>query len=127
MAWFEILPQSCPPECAIAPSRVILYRILEAETPTNNDFLSQRMLYPNKKFHVDECQARAISVFSDIDSCKAVMKFPKYKNKNCRVGQLFLKEQDGVIANTPSKISKNHFSWWRSTNFDISSVEVTNE
>ncbi len=127
MDWYENLPQSCPPQEAKEPSGEQYFRILNSNNPSNNDFLSHRALYPDKKFSVSECQAMAISLFTDKESCRIVAKLPKYRNKNLYIGELILTKSDGLIAHTPNKKSLNHYSWWRSIKFDIKTVRLANE
>ena len=127
MDWYENLPKSCPPKDAKEPSGGSYYRILNSEHPSNTDFLSYGALAPNKRFAVSECQAMAISLFTDIASCQAIAKLPKFKGKDLHIGELTLTKSDGLIAHTPNKNSTNHYSWWRSKCFDIKSVRLVNE
>lgn len=127
MDWYENLPESCPPQDAVEPSGGQYYRILNSEIPENSDFLSHRALQPNGKFTVSECQAMAISLFTDKESCHTVAKFPKFRNRPLYIGKVVLNKSDGLIAHTPNKNSTNHYSWWRSKDFDIKTVILTNE
>ncbi len=43
-----------------------MYRFLEASTPTEYDFTSHWVRFPERKY-TDECEARAISVFDCLD------------------------------------------------------------
>ena len=127
MTWYENLPDSCPPKGSITPSGESYYRLLESETPSEKDFISHRAKYPDKKFHVSECQAMSISVFKDINSCKTIAKLPKFKDKPAHIARINLQPRDGVIANTPNTKNPDHYSWWRSSKFDIKSVQLADE
>lgn len=127
MNWYENLPESCHPKDAMEPSGEQFYRILSSENPSNGDFLSYRAQQPGKRFSVSECQAMAISVFTDIESCRTVAKFPKFKNKDLFIGKFALDKLDGLVAHTPNKNSMTHYSWWRSKEFDINKVSIVNE
>lgn len=52
---------------------------------------------------VSECQARAISIFADIQECSKVIKMPTFRGKDICIGDVVIESIDGVIANTPSK------------------------
>ena len=127
MDWYENLPDSCPPSDAMEPSGESYYRIINSTQPVNSDFLSYRALNPDKKVFVSECQAKAISLFTDVESCRVISKLPKFKGKNIYIGELVLTKSDGLIAHTPNKNSTNHYSWWRSEEFDIKTVRLVNE
>lgn len=127
MDWYENLPDSCPPSDAMEPSGESYYRIINSTQPVNSDFLSYRALNPDKKVFVSECQAKAISLFTDVESCRVISKLPKFKGKNIYIGELVLTKSDGLIAHTPNKNSTNHYSWWRSKEFDIKTVRLVNE
>ena len=107
MDWAEPLPESCPPQDARNPNDMIVYRIIEGTSATENDFISHRKKYPSK-FFKDECIARSLSVFDDISACKMVLKLPNFRNSN--IVKLTLDIQSGVIKKTFK--DKNHYSWW---------------
>lgn len=123
MSWFEELPKSCPPVDAQTSSGISFYRVLDSAKAEDQDFLSYRKLNPDKKFPLDECQVRAVSVYSEISECENLFKFPKFRNKEKHIGEIVLEPIDGVIKNTPNKNSTKHFSWWRSVNFSIDKVK----
>ena len=116
--WYEDLPKQCPPDDAFNPNGMILYRLAVSEIPTNNDFLSQRYLNPDRIFNnVSECLARSISTLNDIDACKNMIKLPRYRKRFKSIFELKLDEKDGVIKQTFKK--SEHFSWWRSNLFNF--------
>ena len=102
MDWFEKLPEQCPPDNAIVPHNDIYYRVF------NN---------------VNECIVRAISIFTNIDDSKKLLKLPKFKGG--KIAKITLNEDDGLVLKT---FAKSHYSWWRSQNFDINCAKIiTNE
>lgn len=124
MDWFESLPDSCPPKEAKEPAGDLFYRIMVSEQATESDFLSHRVLYPEKKFKVSECQACSLSVFKDVNECEKILKMPTFKNKQWYIGEFELNNNDGLILNTPSPTNPYHFSWWRSSSFNIVNVKT---
>lgn len=119
--WFEILPEYCPPsdvnECAGA-----FYRIAQGDPATSADFFSQRKLQPGKVFTgkgIDECIARSISLFSDINDAKKRLKLPKFRDAN--IALVTLEQKDGVMKKT---FDASHYSWWRTSAFDVSQAKI---
>ena len=121
MNWYEQLPELCPPVDAV-PCEGTYYRIAKGNPASNGDFFSQRKLQPNKVFTglgVDECVARSISLFSDINDAIRRLKLPKFRN--AQIAAVTLEPKDGVIKKT---FSDSHYSWWRSTNFEVSQAKI---
>lgn len=109
MEWAEQLPPDCPPGNSFPPNEQTYYRLVSNFPPTEKDFYSQRMLYPEKDFRVDECRARAISLFTNLRVCEKVRKLPTQRNNRIIV-ELVLKKDCGVILRTGQQA---HHSWWR--------------
>ena len=89
---------------------------------TNNDFFSQRKLAPDKTFKgegIDECIVRALSVFSDLPDAERLLKLPKFRKAN--IVKIELSEKDGKIKKT---FGNSHYSWWRSSLFDVSQSKI---
>jgi hypothetical protein len=121
MDWFEDLPQYCPPPDA-TPSIGTYYRIAEGDPTTSSDFFSQRKLQPNKVFKgqgVDECIARAVSLFQNIDDAKKRQKLPKFRPSV--IACVTLEPKDGMIKKT---FRDSHYSWWRSKLFNVEQAKV---
>lgn len=119
-AWFEELPDQCPPEEAYSPQGMTVYRFSFTELPTNNDFLSHRLLYPDGIFGVSECRARSLSVFDNLDTCKNMHKLPRFRRRFKSILKLDLREDDGLIMKTST--NPYHYSWWRSISFNVELV-----
>ena len=121
MNWFEELPPLCPPADAV-PCKGRYYRIAHGNPVKESDFFSQRKLQPEKVFKglgVDECIARAISLFADLNDAYRRMKLPKFRN--AKVAEVILEPKDGVMKQT---FSHSHYSWWRSQGFEVSQVKI---
>ncbi len=84
------------------------------------DFFSQRKMQPDKVFTgVDECVARAISLFSEKDEAEKRLKLPKFRRATLALVKLEAK--DGMIKKT---FGPSHYSWWRTIYFDVSQAKV---
>lgn len=82
MEWFEELPVACPPPDA-TPCNGEYFRIANGNPATSPDFFSQRKLQPNKIFvgkGINECIARAVSMFKDKDDALKRLKLPKFRH-----------------------------------------------
>lgn len=112
--WYEELPEQCPPGEAFSPEKFVCYRLCERASPSNGDFHSHRTLFPKKKFHVSECQARSVSVFKNAADLEPVLKMPAQKHK--AVVEITLNKDDGVAMKTGKD---SHYSWWRSCLFKL--------
>lgn len=119
MNWYEKLPPNCPPEEAHTVKAT--YFRLGSIPPDDSDFWSHRQRFPHKRFHVSECVARSLSVFDDQESAEKLKRLlPTMRSKP--IFQIDLKENDGMIQQTGNDI--HHFSWWRSTEFDLSMIKI---
>lgn len=125
MDWVETLPSQCPPEDAVPPEGVY-YRAVSGDC-TEDDFVPYARLYPTKKYVAAQaCNARALSIFSDVKDCLDAMKLPSLQKlgKTC-VAKITLTAKDGVIHKGHQQNS--HYSWWRTHDFDLNtSVEPIN-
>lgn len=121
MEWFEELPPSCPPLNAV-DCKGIYYRVSHEKPAESHDIFSQRLLAPDKQVKregIDECIVRAVSVFSELNDAKNLLKLPKFKKAN--IAELHLQEQDGKIKKT---FKKSRYSWWKSKSFNVNNVEI---
>ena len=121
MNWFEDLPAQCPPIDA-EPCNGVFYRIAQGDPAVSTDFFSQRKLMPTRVFkglEADECIVRSISLFAAMDDARKRLKLTKFRNAN--IAEITLEPKDGMIKKT---FSDSHYSWWRSTNFDVSQATI---
>ena len=102
----EELPSSCPPIDAFSAD-MVAYRVVFNYPPKEDDFFSQRKLYPLKPFKVDECIAHACSVFND--KGEILKKKKLLKHENVTIVKFNIETCDGKIKKT---LSPGHYSWW---------------
>ena len=121
--WFENLPEQCPPKDAVNPEGMTVYRFSFAGIPDEADFISQRMLNPERVFNgVDECTARSLSVFDNIEACQNRLKLPRNRKRFSSILKVNLEGGDGLIMKTFR--NQNHYSWWRSNTFNFENVSI---
>lgn len=122
MTWFEALPPDCPPDEAFSPENSFFR--LGSIPPDASDFWSHRRRFPHKVFQVSECIARSLSVFDDLDAVRQLRRLlPAMRSKV--IVQVVLTEKDGLIQQTGN--DPHHFSWWRSTAFDLQTIHIIEE
>ena len=123
--WSENLPDKCPPQDAFAPNGNIFYRLSKSGKIKEDEFLSHKFLYPDKKFNnISECIKSSLSVFDDINQCRNLMNLPtnkKYKD-TIALMKFNITNNDGLILKTFT--DPNHYSWWRTKSFSFKSVEL---
>lgn len=120
--WTEELPNKCPPDNAFDPNRMTFFRLAKTNPVTEDDFLSKRATSPTIVFpNVNECIARSLSVWNNFEKCINILKLPIHKNKRQIVMQLNLQTGDGLVLKT---FKPNHYSWWRTTNYDITLTPI---
>jgi hypothetical protein len=112
--WAETLPPACPPSDAVQPNNIIFYRLIESNPPREEDFWSQRKLYPSKIFHANECIARSCSLMKTLEGCIDLRKLPAQSNK--KIVKITLPLSSGLIKKTGKDAV--HHSWWRAHNFN---------
>jgi hypothetical protein len=119
MKWFEELPPDCPPADA-TPANGQFYR-LGSIPPEDSDFWSHRMRFPDKFFQVSECQARSVSIFDSINAVEKLQRrYPILAKKP--IFKIDLTPNDGLSLQTGE--DEHHFSWWRSTEFQMTSIKI---
>ncbi|MCU0426787.1 MAG: hypothetical protein MUF71_14300 [Candidatus Kapabacteria bacterium] len=116
--WSEELPLNCPPSQAKTANNEVFYRLCNYPV-SDKDFLSHRALSPTKVFSVSECQARSLSIMDTLESAKKLLLLPSLKGK--KIVKIHLIEENGLILQTGKP---NHFSWWKSQNFDFSTCPI---
>ena len=112
----ELLPLGCPPTGAqeITAERIVS-RLVRTDPPTDSDFQSQRAENPNNPFRgVSECQARGLSVYSNMRHAEKQLK--KQSLRGRLICQVTLDRGAGYILEMGRR---SHFTWWPFASFPI--------
>lgn len=108
--WPNHYPASCPPQEAEAVSGNV-YRFTNRNNPKHRDFQSYYELKPDENWGEKACDARGLSVYSTTEDCiAAAAAVPALRKKKVCVANL--PNKSGVIAETPSKNTNNHKTFW---------------
>jgi hypothetical protein len=112
--------QPCPHEDAFAPDGITpYYRVVRQNPVTSDSFLPTQL---REGIEVDPCIAKSVSIYESLDGIRnGYSKTPALKNKQGFIAILLLQPEDGLLKRT---FSNGHHSWWRSTNFDHTTVTV---
>lgn len=113
---------ACPPEDALDPNgQQEYFRVVKHEPASSDCFVSHRMKNPHKEF-ADQCIARAVSLSDNLEGLlNAYFKTPAHKKKTRLIAVLVLNSKDGRTKQT---FASGHHSWWRSSVFEPSSVNI---
>lgn len=114
--------QVCPHADAVIPDgKTEYYRVLKSNPATSECFISHRLKFPEREFD-DECEARSVSLSNSLEGLiNGYFRIQANKKKQKHIGAIVLTAKDGLIKQTGFK---SHYSWWRSTDFDIATVKV---
>ena len=110
MKFSQALPDDCPLSRAI-PCNAKVYMLCKKEVISKQDCLTQaeRGRAANVSGEL-LCTRHGLSVFSSLKSCIHQQKlFPHLGN---HIAHADLREQHGVIADTPAKLNPRHMTWW---------------
>lgn len=125
ITYFEDLTSNaitCPHEDAFVPDGAkVFYRYIKGGVVTSDSFLPTK-LNPDIPLpeECDACVQKSVSVYDDLQGLlNGVFRLPHNKGKKKTIGLLYITEKDGVLKQT---FGKNHHSWWRAKDFDISTV-----
>ena len=112
----EPLPKGCPPwEAQEIITEQVVFRLVPTDPPTDSDFQSQRAENPNNPFKgVSECQARGLSVYSNMRHAEKQLKKPRLRGR--LICQVTLDRGAGYILEMGRRW---HFTWWPFASFPI--------
>jgi hypothetical protein len=118
----ETLPKGCPPDQAIEPQQMTVFRLLQTGTPQASDFDSHAACWPEK--YGKKCNHFSVSVFTTKESLARLLGMPIHRGK--MIGRLVLTVASGRVQQTGQDL--HHHDWWRYASFDaIAACKVENE
>ncbi len=113
--YFEKLPEDCPDADAQPVNNIKFYRLVSAKPALDEDFYSERKVWPHRKFNVSECQACSLSIYNDLSAATELTMLPKFKSK--LIAEITLTLTNGPVKQTFKNI--HHHSWWRENSFEL--------
>lgn len=106
------LPTDCPPSTANDHSGLVC-RLIAGAAPTEKDFISHVVLYPNIQWPHDKlCDAHGLSVTLDLDGA-ARLRRRVGKLREHNIASATLDGSQGKVAQTGE--NAEHHTWWPTT------------
>jgi hypothetical protein len=110
----EYLPEGCPPGSAQPAMNVTFFRLVKKFPPMSEDFMTHKILNPDRDYKSKACESCAVSVMTDILGAKNLLKLPTQRGK--KIARLKLITATGVYQQTGR--DPHHHSWWLYRHFD---------
>ncbi len=128
MSLHELKLPDCPPKDAKGVYKKV-YRFVESDPPVQRDFFSIskkeritgiiRRKY--KRTKAQECYARGLSVFEDINEILSIKKNEETHN-NDKIAECSLIPEYGLVKQTFMVKRKSHYTWWPVCGLDFLSI-----
>lgn len=110
-------PEGCPPPEAKAEDMDNVYRAVESNPPTEDDFQRWRDEWPKKYVRIKgnrKIQANGLSFNKKKEELADVLKkVPGLGRKKKYIAVGMIKKEFGVTLDTPTQDSPNHFTLWK--------------
>lgn len=110
----EVIPEHCPPGDAFQPQGLEVFRLIEIAPPTDLDFQSHAVRWPEKFGRRSDCDYWSVSVFAKLESLSRIRGLKAHSHK--RVARLVLVPESGQVQQTGQ--DEDHYSWWRFASFN---------
>lgn len=115
MTWPDHFPTDCPPTHAESVTGRF-FRLVTADPPVDWDVLSHWERDPNKDWGDGKCRACGLSIYgSEEDALKTKRRIPALRDTKVAIAEV--NPKSGVVAPTPSRSAKSHYTWWIFRNF----------
>jgi hypothetical protein len=109
----ESIPDHCPPAGASEPEQLEVYRLLGSDSPSEIDFQSHAVRWPESFGDRRDCRAWSLSVFVGRIGINRLLGLRAHMHK--KVGRLILGPNSGRIERSGK--DPEHRSWWRYATF----------
>jgi hypothetical protein len=116
MAFFEELPDQCPPATAADQAYGPAYRIMPDASPKIEHFWSHKLRGLNKPNGVDDCRFCSCSLFTDPMAARAVARLPKMRPHSTHIASVNIPTGAGVSM---FGANSNHVDFWMYDTFDM--------
>ena len=118
--WIPEMPDGVPPENIDIPEGHKFYRLTIGDTIAPSDILSYHELYPDRDWGEQTINSYGLSIIDDLNKVGKLKKIPSLRA--CKgISSIVLNPKDGVVLQTGKN---NHYTWWRTSSFDISVAET---
>ena len=110
----EPIPEYCPPGDAVQPQGMDVFRLVETVPPTEVDFQSHSVRWPETFGSRFDCDAWSLSVFTTRENLNRILGMKVHRNK--QIARLRLLPESGKVKQSGG--DQAHYSWWRFNGFD---------
>lgn len=122
ITWAIDMPQDCPPNDIMVPFEHPFFRLATSSNAVSaDDFLSYAELNPGRDWGAQLPLAVGLSLIDNEAKARRNLKLPMFRRQKGIIA-LCLCPTDGVVKQTGAHIS--HYTWWRTTNFDINNANL---
>jgi hypothetical protein len=116
------MPDGCPPEDIFVPSEHSFYRLAkQSDNYTADDFKSYAETDPDRNWGALLPLAVGLSIIDNEKKARKNLKLPMFRQYKGIIA-LVLNPMDGVVKQTGAH--RSHFTWWRTTSFQMSNVKM---
>lgn len=122
MRFRDEFPEDCPPpEASEIGEPIIVYRLSDGVPARARDFKSlwQRRPGDQDLMGVRECQAKGLSVFTDLADARGAL----IEKGSGYVVELELSAGMGALQETPSRSRRSHCTWWPEHGIDYDELQ----
>lgn len=124
VTWAVNMPPNCPPQHIDIPHNHSFFRLtLHEDYIDQQDMKNYVELNPGNDWGDMLPLASGLSVYNSEDKARKEIKLPYLKKFNFKgIAKIALNPQDGVVLQTTKK--KEHYTWWRTTGFNINNAQM---
>lgn len=120
MAFWEHLPEQCPPEEAVEQQIDLAFRVVFSNPVKLEHFKSHAALGRPKPPKVDNCRYSSCSLFTSKEAAKSIARLPRMRAKHPFVAHVTLPQGAGVWV-----AQRDHIDFWLYAEFDpLTSVSL---
>lgn len=120
--WTCTMPEGCPPEDILVPTKHPFFRLArQSTTYSNDDFKSYAESDPHRNWGELLPLAVGLSLIDNEAKARNNLKLPMFRHFRGIIS-LTLNPTDGVVKQTGAHLS--HYTWWRTTSFKTSNLRM---
>ena len=120
--WTCAMPDGCPPEDVLVAEEHPFFRLAKyADTYSADDFMSYAEADPQHNWGQMLPLAVGLSLIESETKARRSLKLPMFRQYQGIIG-LTLSPTDGVVKQTG--VHRSHYTWWRTTSFQMSNLNM---
>ena len=120
--WACPMPDGCPPKDVLTAHEHPFFRLAkQADTYSARDFMTYAELYPQRNWGAMLPLAVGLSLIEGEAKLRRSLKLPMFRQFRGVIA-LTLSPGDGVVKQTGAH--RSHYTWWRTTAFQLSNLKM---